>query len=81
MFVALGLPALVCDRSKGKETCRKRRKAPIGATVRVPQRPLFWSIDGAWLFYVLTAIALGVCCYGLMVRLRLWRRVTAGRPV
>lgn len=39
-----------------------------------PQRPLFWSIEGAWLFYLLAAVSLGIFAYGAAWRVALWLR-------
>ena len=45
----------------------------------MPQRPLFWSIQGAWLFYLCAAVALAVFGYGLGCRVRVWLSGTRGR--
>jgi Fe-S oxidoreductase/nitrate reductase gamma subunit len=43
-------------------------------------REIFGNIPGCWqaVFYVLAAVAVGVCVYGIVRRVRLWRQ---GRPV
>ncbi|MFC1706445.1 heterodisulfide reductase-related iron-sulfur binding cluster [Planctomycetota bacterium] len=59
------------------------RVAPVAKPTRsrvpvIPHRPLFWSIEGVWLFYVMAAVAVAIFLRGVMSHVAIWSRGEAG---